>query len=62
MHADSAIHAIVNDNEYNVEVILLCGRNFLAVHQKITVTGEGNDWTVRMDQSSSNAGWHAVAH
>ena len=43
MHADRAVHAVVDQNHDDRQAVLNGGGEFLPVHQKIAVAGEADD-------------------
>ena len=48
VHADGAVHAVVDDDERRREAVVHGGGEFLAVHQKASVAVPGHDDPIRM--------------
>ena len=42
VHADGAVHAVVDDHDDDRQVVLHGGREFLAGHQEVAVAGKGD--------------------
>ena len=62
MHADRAIHAVVDDDHDDRQIILYGGREFLPVHQEIAVARETHDHPFRRQAFRADRGRQAVAH
>jgi len=62
VHSNGSIHAVVHDHDHNGQLILHCSREFLAVHQKATVTRKGDDGLLRMYPLGRYRCGNPVAH
>ena len=62
MHADSAIHAVVDDHHNDRQIILYGGSKFLSVHHEAAVTGKSDHHMIGEQTFGTNRGGDAIAH
>ena len=62
MHADRAIHAVVDDHHDDRQIILHGGGEFLPVHQKAAVARKADDHAFGMHALGAHGGGQAIAH
>ena len=62
MHADRAVHAVIDDDDDDGQIVLHGRREILAVHQEAAVAGEGDHCSIREDPLGADRGRYAIAH
>eukprot|EP01035_Chromulina_nebulosa_P039317 gene39317-53149_t len=62
MHPDRPIHAVVDDDDDDREVILDGRGEILPVHQEAAIAGEGHDGALRIEPLGADRSRHAIAH
>ena len=61
VHADGAVHPVVEQHDDGFGTVLGGGCELLAIHQKVAITGHRQHHAPGGD-GRGNAGWHAVTH
>ena len=62
MHADGAVHAVVENNHHNRQLVLCGGGEFLPVHHKAAVAGKADHFALGVLVFGGHGGGQAVAH
>jgi hypothetical protein len=62
MHANRAVHAVVDDDEQNGQAVLHGRREFLPAHQEATIAGKADDRAFGMHRFRGDGGGNAVTH
>src|SRR6185295_19628431 len=62
MHADGAVHAVVDDDEHGRGAVLERGRQLLPVHQEAAIAVERDDDSIGMHQLRYHSRRRAVPH
>ena len=62
VHPDRPVHAVVDDQHDDRQLVLDGGRELLAAHQEVAVAGEAHDQAIRVDELGGDRGRQAVAH
>ena len=62
MHANGAVHTVIDDDKNHADVVLHRGGEFLSGHQKIAVAAKSYDGAMGVDELRRNARWRAITH
>ena len=62
MHADGAVHAIVEHDRDERQIVLNCSRKFLAIHQEVAVAGNAHDLPLGIQPLHRHCRRNAIAH
>ncbi|MNL46467.1 hypothetical protein D3C87_1691820 [compost metagenome] len=62
VHANGAVHAVI-DHDYHQTSVVVCGRRqLLTVHEEATVTGKRHNHALRCSDLGCHRRWNSVTH